>query len=124
MRSGTQWRATTGQDHIWSPKPLWGTALWSRTDQCLESASANEPTVLASAVVGLHERRRQPAPSPINTALDARISVEGSGIAAVEIEPLIAVNGIAFPLMSDRDVPTFRLAIVIIVIFCGAGLRR
>jgi hypothetical protein len=101
-----------------------GTALWSRTDQCLESASANEPTVLASAVVGLHERRRQPAPSPINTALDARISVEGSGIAAVEIEPLIAVNGIAFPLMSDRDVPTFRLAIVIIVNFCVAGLRR
>ena len=31
----------------------------------------------------------------------------------MEIEPFIAVNGIAFPLMSDSDVPTFRLAIVI-----------
>jgi hypothetical protein len=38
----------------------------------------------------------------------------GSGIDVSKIDPLMAVNGIALPLMSDSDVPTFRLAIVIV----------
>ena len=79
-------------------------------------------TPLAPAAIRVHDRRRQTAPSPINTAVAAWISVEGSGIEVMEIEPFIAVNGIALPLMSDSDVPTFRLAIVIVSVPEKVGL--
>ena len=55
-------------------------------------------------------RRRRTTPRPIKTAVAASISVEGSGIA--DIEPSRDVNGIAFPLISDNDVPMPRLEIV------------
>jgi hypothetical protein len=60
-------------------------------------------------------RLRQAAPtSPIKTVVALCITVEGSGNALAVIEPFMAVNGIAFPSMSDSDVPAVRLAIVIV----------